>query len=408
VKKYAREAIAQTTLDQDDRKRVGTMKMNSDPTLRMSFVGDIALNGRYEDLLLEAKGQNLAASVASLLVGSDITIGNLEGPLTSCGSAGPPWRFGLHGNPAYAHILRSAGIGVVSLANNHAMDHGWQGLQETQQLLDAVGIKHVGAGVNLRAARQPLHLTVRDARIAILAYCDVPTLSPLYAGDDCPGVAPLHRASIFEDIGAVKQTCDFLILCMHWGQENIGEPAPRYRRLAQEMISTGADVIVGHHPHVLQGTETVGRGIVAYSLGNFTFSNQDWQGTNRNGETFSMPYRLSEANRRSAVWKILIDPKGGIAEEAMVPVYLGQDLLPALDPRPKRKRDFARSNAVLKMRAYGLVWSIRMIGSRFRVILDLLRGEQGLGKRLLRLRPRHVRDLLRLLAREWEQFRGTE
>jgi hypothetical protein len=384
------------------------MTMGSDHTMRISFVGDIALNGGYEDLVRDGREQNLATSVASLLAGSDITIGNLEGPLTNCESAGPPWRFGLHGNPAYAPVLRSAGIGVVSLANNHAMDHGWPGLQQTQHLLDAAGIKHVGAGMDLSTARKPLHVTVRNSRVAILAYCDVSTLSPLYAGEDHPGVAPLHREFILKDIAAVKPACDFLILCMHWGQENIGAPAPRYRRLAQDMIAAGANVIVGHHPHVLQGTEAMSGGIIAYSLGNFTFSKQDWQGTNRRGETFSMPYRLSEANRLSAVWKILIDAKGGIAQQTLIPVYLGRDLLPALDPRPERKRDFARSNAALEMRPYGLVWSVRMIGSRFWATLDLLRGEEGFGKRLRRLRPRHIRDLLILLAREWKQFRGME
>ena len=100
--------------------------MNSDTTLQISFVGDIALNGGYEDLVRKGETGSLATALSPLLVESDLAIGNLEGPLTSCSSAGPPWRFGLHGNPAYAPILRSAGVNVVSLANNHAMDHGWK------------------------------------------------------------------------------------------------------------------------------------------------------------------------------------------------------------------------------------------------------------------------------------------
>jgi len=120
---------------------------------------------------------------------------------------------------------------------------------------------------------------------------------------------------------------------MHWGQENLDEPAPKYRRLAREAIAAGATVVVGHHPHVLQGTERVGAGAVAYSLGNFTFSEQDWEGTSRDGEAFSMPYRLSELNRRSAVWKVLIDPNKGVIDERLIPVYLGRDLIPVADAR---------------------------------------------------------------------------
>src|SRR6202048_3625404 len=382
--------------------------MGRDISMRISCVGDIALNGAYEELVHKGNGQRLAEALDPLLSENDIVIGNLEGPLTRHSSAGPPWRFGLHGNPAYAPILRDARLTVVSLANNHAMDHGWDGLEETVRQLESVGIRHVGAGLNLKEARRPLHITVRDVKIAILAYCDVSTLAPLYAGDDCPGVAPLRPALIFEDIAAVRQGCDVLILCMHWGQENISAPHPKYRRLAREMIAAGANIIVGHHPHVLQGVERLDGGVIAYSLGNFTFSDQDWHGANRDGESFSMPSRLSEANRRSAVWKILMDSRGGIIEENLVPVFLGRDLLPVADSRPERQTDFDRNNAVLAMRAYALAWSMRMIGSRLRVNFQQLRGEQGFGKRLLRLRPRHIRNLWQLLAREWEQFRGTE
>jgi len=377
-------------------------------TLRISFIGDMALGGGYEDLARQDKQRSLAASIEPLLAGSDLAIGNLEGPLTNHESEGPSWRFCLHGNPVYAAVLASAGIHAVTLANNHAMDHGWQGLCETQKVLNAAGIKHVGAGQDLMEARKPLQLAVNGVRVGILAYCDVPTRSPLYAGIDQPGVAPLRREFLFKDIATAKQGCDILILCMHWGQEDVREPAPKHRRLAREMIRAGANIVVGHHPHVLQGTERVGGGGIAYSLGNFTFSDQDWHGTNRSGETFSMPYRLSEANRRSAVWKILMDSHGVIIQENLVPVFLGADLLPVVDSRPERQADFDRNNDALAMRAYTLAWSMRMIGSRLRVNLQQVRGEQGFGKRLLRVRLRHIRSLWQLLAREWEQFRGTE
>jgi poly-gamma-glutamate capsule biosynthesis protein CapA/YwtB (metallophosphatase superfamily) len=381
--------------------------MKADVSTRISFVGDIAFNGRYEMLLREGKTWRLERKIKLLTTGSDLTIGNLEGPLTTANSVGPPWRFSLRGSPEYAPVLRAAGFDVVSLANNHAMDYGWEGLSETFRHLQSVGIKYVGAGVNIEEARKPLHVSVQGIQIAILAYCDVPTSSPLYAGDDCPGVAPMHRAFILEDVGKVRQKCDVLIVCMHWGQENISSPAPKYRQIGREMIAAGVNIIVGHHPHVLQGIERVGSGVVAYSLGNFTFSNEDWNGTNRLGEPFSIPYRLNEANRQSALWQVCIDG-GEIAQEILTPVYLGNDLLPVADYRPERKMDFVNNNAALKTRPYNVIWSIRMIRSRLRVILVELHLEHTSGKQLLKLRPRHIRDLVKLLAREWELFRGTE
>ena len=374
---------------------------------RISFVGDIALNGRYEMLAREGKTRSLATKIELLTTGSDLTIGNLEGPLTTANSVGPPWRFSLRGSPEYAPVLRAAGFDVVSLANNHAMDYGWEGLAETLRHLQSVGIKYVGAGANIDEARKPLHVRVKGIRIAILAYCDVPTSSPLYAGENCPGVAPMRRAFILGDIAGARQKCDVIIVCMHWGQENIDSPAPKYRQIGREMIAAGANIIVGHHPHVLQGIERVGAGVIAYSLGNFTFSNEDWNGTNRLGEPFSAPYRLHETNRRSALWQVCIE-SGEIAEEILTPVYLGNDLLPVADSRPERKTDLGRSNAALRTRPYNLAWPIRMIRSRLKVILEQLQLEHTFGKRLLKLRPRHIRDLVKLLVREWELFRGTE
>lgn len=382
--------------------------MNSNQQLRIVFVGDVALNGGYHSLVHEDGGRSFVASVRSLVAGSDIVIGNLEGPLTDCASAGPPWRFTLHGAPPYGSLLRKAGFDVLTLANNHAMDHGEAGLQETIGIVDCAGIRFGGAGRNLAEARRPIQFEAKGIRIAVISYCDVSTLSPLYATDDKAGVPPLKRSFIFDDIAAIRPACDVLIACMHWGQENVTEPAPKYRRIAREMIAAGVNIVVGHHPHVLQGAERIEKGAVAYSLGNFTFSDEDWHGTNQNGESFSMPYRLSEENRRSVVWNVVVNSGGAVLEENYSPVYLSPDLLPTRDARPERQVELVRRNSSLRMWPYRLRWAGRMVRCRSLVLLHSIRGEDGLRTRLLRLRPRHIRDLSRMLIREWQQFRGTE
>jgi len=107
---------------------------------RLIAVGDIALNGPYEDLLRQGKAHEVLAGVATVLARADFAIGNLEGPLTVRPSVGPPWRYCLRGHPDYAPLLRAAGIRVLSLANNHIMDYGWDAVEETLSKLMDVAI----------------------------------------------------------------------------------------------------------------------------------------------------------------------------------------------------------------------------------------------------------------------------
>jgi Bacterial capsule synthesis protein PGA_cap len=376
--------------------------------IRLAAVGDIALNGGYNQLAKTRDAQSLVAAIASLLGQHDIAIGNLEGPLTTRPASVPPSHFTLCGDPVYAPALHAAGISVVSLANNHMMDYGWEAVEETCTRLDAAGIRYVGAGRNLMEARKPLRLSVRGLRISILAYCNVSVLAPIYADVNRPGIALGRASHILEDIAATKADSDVLIVCMHWGQEHVHYPAPKYRRLAREMIKAGANLVIGHHPHVLQGVERIGDAVISYSLGNFTFSEEHWRGTNSQGEPFTMPYTLSEPARKAAVWKVLLDARGVVIEENLVPTYLKPDLKPVLDTRYQRHKEIERYRRALSRRAYALLWIAQMMRCRIRAIKEQLGGEGGLRNRIRRIRPRHVRDMLRLFIREWEQLRGME
>jgi hypothetical protein len=387
---------------------IETDEMQSTATIRIAAVGDIALNGGYHQAACEGKAQDLAATIAPLFAGSDIVLGNLEGPLTTLPSAGPAWRYCLHGDPAYAPALGAAGFHVLSLANNHIMDHGWKGVEETLEHLRAAEIHVVGVGRNLKEARRPLRIAVRGVRIAILAYCDVPVGNPIYACEDKPGIAPAYRRYVLDDIAAARQESDVVIVCMHWGQEHVRVPSPKHRSLAREMIAAGAKIVIGHHPHILQGAELVRGGAIAYSLGNFTFSDEDWSGADERGNAFSMAWRLSETARRTGVWNVVVDSLGTVVNQALIPVYLGTDLFPVCDTRPEVKTEIDQNHAALVRRGYSLWWTIRMIRSRFLAVVEQVRGTRGLGRKLLRLRPEHVRSVWRLLAREWEQMRGME
>jgi poly-gamma-glutamate synthesis protein (capsule biosynthesis protein) len=382
--------------------------MGGGGTIRLAAVGDIALNAGYEDLLLQGRGQEAFAEIAPLFVGTDLVIGNLEGPLTERPNPSPPWRHCLRGHPAYAPILRAAGFHVLSLANNHMMDYGWPGVEETIERLTAVGIRVVGAGKNLEDARRPIKFAVNGVRVAILAYCSIAVRNPLYASAHEPGVAPARASYIMEDVLKARKEADFVVVCLHWGQEIVGYPAPRFRRLARNTISAGAGLIIGHHPHVLQGLERFRQGLVAYSLGNFTFADEVWNGADRNGNSFTMLMRISEASRRTAVLKAEVVQEGRVVNHELLSAYLRADLRVAPDPRPERFVELKRSCRLLGNPGYALIWSGLMLKSRARVVKEQLFGNRGFWRRLSRLRPRHMREALRILGREWEQFRGAK
>jgi len=382
--------------------------MKNDKKVRIAAVGDIAFNGAYTRLAKAPEMSNVLDGVSSLLNGADLVIGNLEGPLTEHSPPQRSSRFCLRGHPRYSSVLRAAGFGVLSLANNHILDFGWGAAEETLNNLASMGIRHVGVGHNLDAARKPVQLSINGVSISILAYCGVPTGLRIYATDHQPGVAPARMALMIEDVARAKKNCDLLVICLHWGQEYVPYPTPSQRRSARKLLASGANLILGHHPHILQGWENLSGGLVAYSLGNFVFAEEEWTCTDSNGDDFRVAYRLKENSRRSAVMNIEIVKDGNIVRQELDPVYVGVDLRPVRDPRPEREVELRRCRAALSAPSYRLLWTLRMLWSRACAQVEELSQESVIWKRLHRIRPRHVRDAIRLIAREWQHLRGVK
>lgn len=231
--------------------------------LRLMFGGDVML-GRLagEALLREGAGYPLGA-VAPLLRGADLAIANLE-----CAMCEPCERW--HGAdkayyfrapPVAGEALRDAGIGLVSLANNHILDYDVQGLYETVRILDAHGIAHTGAGVDLAAARTPVIVERQGVRIGMAAFCD--HQDDFAAAENHPGMAWLGLHDEAAAIDAVAHALAPLraegvrwpILSLHWGPNMVSEPTARQRRLARAAIEVGWKIVYGHSAHVFQGVE---------------------------------------------------------------------------------------------------------------------------------------------------------
>lgn len=233
-------------------------------------VGDIMLGGTATPELARFGYDYPFARVRSLLGRADVVFGNLEGPLTNRGTAAVKQYVFRSPPKSVAPALARAGFSVVSLANNHSMDYGADGLRDTISALNHAGIRHAGAGNNLAAARQPAIVTVGGVRVAVLAY-SLTFPEEFWADNTHPGTAFGHEYQVRADVAAAKKRADIVLVSFHWGREGTVEPRDYQRKLGHAAIEAGAAVVVGHHPHLLQGVERYRGGVILYSLGNFVF-----------------------------------------------------------------------------------------------------------------------------------------
>jgi poly-gamma-glutamate synthesis protein (capsule biosynthesis protein) len=224
----------------------------------------------------------LYAPVADLLAAPDVTFANLETPIAP-DAAKDVRAFMFSAPQEAATALRGAGVDVVSVANNHVLDQGRAGFEETLRRLDGIGLKYVGAGPAGHAAG-PVRVEAAGLSLAFLGY----TYALNQGGAPCPprdGAAPclepsiLDRARAVEDVRAAAAEADAVVVSLHWGVEYAQQPRAEDVELAHRLADAGALVVLGHHPHVLQPIELYRRAdgrtaVIAYSLGNFV-SNQE-------------------------------------------------------------------------------------------------------------------------------------
>lgn len=257
-----------------------------------SFTGDICLIREVEERLREDE-QGAVIGIRQALA-ADFVVGNLETPLAAKSTL-DPIRGVLNSNPDVARVLPELGFDAFTLANNHTMDCGAEGLGETLTFLEQNNIAHFGAGENLQSARKPLIVERNNIKIGLLGYSQ-PELDA--AESDRAGVAPLRKQVILEDIAKLRPQVDNVVLVLHEGYEFQNYPRLDFLNLCHELAQNGVDLICGHHPHVMQGMETVGNSIILYSLGNF------W---------FDMPYQHRvPQSRQSTIVHVAFDQKGPV------------------------------------------------------------------------------------------------
>ncbi|MBW4469466.1 MAG: CapA family protein [Stenomitos rutilans HA7619-LM2] len=238
----------------------------NDPTVTLAFAGDVTLSDHFADAI----GQDYERTFANMDAyrKADLGMVNLENSMTRATTPLPDKKFNFKANPDAVKVLTSGGISLVNLANNHAMDYQEPGLLETLETLDKAGIERVGAGRDVKEARRPEIIDVKGQRVAYFGYYGADFES---AGENRAGTNYADEQRIAEDIKAVRSQVDWVIVNYHWGEELATHPADWQVNLAHYTIDQGADVVVGHHPHVLQGAEIYKGRPIAYSMGNFIF-----------------------------------------------------------------------------------------------------------------------------------------
>ena len=236
--------------------------------LVLRFGGDCLLADHYEEAVGE-RGDSAFVGF-DLLNAADISCVNLECPVTSRGEkVKKPFNFRM--KPAFLPALNQAGIDIVNIANNHIFDYGRQGLFDTISYLDSVGLWHVGAGRNEEEARSPVIVQAGKWRIGFEGYYGGGE-APVATGPH-PGVAPRSLPVILADIDSLRSrdSVNYVVVILHWGTEKATEPDRAQIQFAHALIDGGADAVIGHHPHVLQGIERYKSGVIVYSLGNLVF-----------------------------------------------------------------------------------------------------------------------------------------
>ncbi len=260
------------------------------PVVRLAACGDVLLP---TDPAGEAptwdSGPRLEA-VRSLLKGCDIVFGNLECTLPGSGETMPT-------EPrvvATPHLVRSVVEGtfnVVSLANNHTFDCLDSGYHQVRDLLEEIGVPCFGAGDDLQGAAAPAILDVKGIRVAFLGAVDEQSGARQFAGQQQWGVAPFDVGRMTDEIRRLRRQVDHVVVSLHWGEERFLFPSPGQIEQAHALAKGGASLVLGHHPHVIQGMEVHDGVPIIYSLGSFLasdvpFTNGDlltWNRTERTG-----------------------------------------------------------------------------------------------------------------------------
>jgi poly-gamma-glutamate synthesis protein (capsule biosynthesis protein) len=247
----------------------------------MLFVGDIMLSRSVGDLMA-AKNNYLwpFEKIADFLKSADFTFANLETPVSNRGvKVGSIYSF--RSDPRSINGLTSAGFDLVSIANNHAWDYGRDAFVDTMDHLSNADISYAGGGHSYQEAHDGVVQEIQGTKVGFLAYTNLLPKS-LSASGNNPGLAIYDEKQMVDDIVRMKTKASVVVVSFHWGEEYHPVHNALQEQIAHTAIDAGADLIIGHHPHVPEDIEQYSGKYIVYSLGNFIFD-QNWSAETMKG-----------------------------------------------------------------------------------------------------------------------------
>lgn len=322
------DAVGQeyTTIAEQSRMRTDSVvtqyitdKISKPKEYTVVLVGDMMLDRGVKSKVYQFGGGNydfLFENIHHILQSADVTFGNLEGSLSNVGAdTGKPYSFRFETKTASA--LQTAGFDVVALANNHILDWGRNSLCETVKNLEAVGIFGSGAGCETNRAEQAyIHELPDGTKLGFLSFTEF--YKGGYAREDAAGLAQYTEENMKNRIADLKEKgIDIIFVSIHWGTEYHTRSNELQQNLARTLVDAGANIIVGHHPHVAQEVEKYKDSWIIYSLGNFIFDQ-----------------KFSEQTMKGLLANVVIRD-GVVADIEPIVVYLNENYQPAIDPEGK-------------------------------------------------------------------------
>jgi|AMFO01.1.fsa_nt_gi Putative enzyme of poly-gamma-glutamate biosynthesis (capsule formation) len=353
-------------------------------SVTLTALGDLMLSGTWD---LQEDISEPLRELAKAIAG-DIVFVNLESSLeASEGHIEKQPRI-LTRPATIQAALKALGVSVVTLANNHVFDGNPAGCRALRELIEESGVGHFGAGDTLDAAAQPYIMEVSGLRLGFLGFVSATTELSHIATVTTPGVNALLDARDEErarrDVQALRNTVDHVLVSLHWGVEYCALPSPDQIAFARSLIDSGASVVIGHHPHVVQGTERYGTGLIAYSLGNATTTDHYIDGRRA--------IRQTERTCSSCALRVTMDASSVVAFE-LIPLRCVGATVKANDAKAMRyieaaNRSLARGISPARWR-------------RVRIYEDVvLRTLRKLHPSVLRsLRPQHFTKFFRNIVR---------
>ncbi len=242
------------------------------------FGGDVHFEGSLANQLA-GNPSGMFGPIAGVLSSADVAMVNLETAIATGGSPDTK-AYNFRAPPAAFEALRTAGVDLVTMANNHGRDFGPEGLAETLAAKAGTGLVVLGIGANADEAYRPWRTEVHGQRLAFFAATDVLDdwlIEPWTATDTRAGLASTKGTSgdrLIAGIRAVRADVDTIVVYLHWGAEGLTCPTPRQQELARQLVDAGADIVVGSHSHRVEAAGRLGTAFVDYGLGNFVFYNE--------------------------------------------------------------------------------------------------------------------------------------